>query len=72
MLKKEVMKTQNKEYDKAGEYRQMLVQVGRRAGQLRRPTVAAFPVLIDKPARSSDPSKVACDYSAGGLNAGAP
>lgn len=26
VLKKEVMKTQNKEYDKAGEYRQMLVQ----------------------------------------------
>ena len=26
MLKKEVVKTQNKEYDKAGEYRQMLVQ----------------------------------------------
>lgn len=28
VLKKEAVKTQNKEYDKAGDYRQMLVQVG--------------------------------------------
>jgi len=29
VLKKEVVKTQNKDFEKGGEYRQMLVQVGR-------------------------------------------
>ena len=39
VFKKEIMKTQNKDFEKGGEYRQMLVQVraglGRRAGQGR-------------------------------------
>ncbi len=60
VLKKEVMKTQNKEYDKAGEYRQMLVQVGKRTKQSQRNAVAAGLVLAGKPGRFLDLFNVAC------------